>query len=47
MVKVFMTGVIGLLLPKMIVPGKVIGIKLLMIFAGILFISFTQDGQPV
>jgi uncharacterized membrane protein YraQ (UPF0718 family) len=40
----FMMAVIGLSLPEMIILRKVITIKLLVIFAGILFISFTMTG---
>jgi uncharacterized membrane protein YraQ (UPF0718 family) len=40
----FMMAVIGLSLPEMIILRKVIKIKLLAIFAGILFISFTLTG---
>jgi uncharacterized membrane protein YraQ (UPF0718 family) len=40
----FMMAVIGLSLPEMIILRKVIKIKLLLIFAGILFISFTLTG---
>jgi len=40
----FMMAVIGLSLPEMIILRKVIKIKLLVIFAGILFISFTLTG---
>jgi hypothetical protein len=40
----FMMSVIGLSLPEMIILRKVIKIKLLAIFAGILFVSFTLTG---
>ncbi|MFA4861265.1 permease [Methanoregula sp.] len=40
----FMMAVIGLSLPEMIILRKVIRIKLLAVFAGILFISFTLTG---
>jgi uncharacterized protein len=40
----FMMAVIGLSLPEMIILRKVIKIKLLLIFAGILFMSFTLTG---
>lgn len=40
----FMMSVIGLSLPEMIILRKVIKIKLLAVFAGILFISFTLTG---
>jgi uncharacterized membrane protein YraQ (UPF0718 family) len=40
----FMMAVIGLSLPEMIILRKVIKIKLLLVFAGILFISFTLTG---
>jgi hypothetical protein len=40
----FMMAVIGLSLPEMIILRKVIKIKLLAIFAGILFVSFTLMG---
>jgi uncharacterized membrane protein YraQ (UPF0718 family) len=40
----FMMAVIGLSLPEMIILRKVIKIKLLAIFAAILFISFTLTG---
>jgi uncharacterized protein len=40
----FMMAVIGLSLPEMIILRKVIRIKLLVIFAGILFVSFTLTG---
>jgi uncharacterized protein len=40
----FMMAVIGLSLPEMIILRKVIKIKLLAIFAGILFVSFTPIG---
>jgi uncharacterized membrane protein YraQ (UPF0718 family) len=40
----FMMAVIGLSLPEMIILRKVIKIKLLVIFAGIMFISFTLTG---
>jgi uncharacterized membrane protein YraQ (UPF0718 family) len=40
----FMMAVIGLSLPEMVILRKVIRIKLLAIFAGILFISFTLTG---
>jgi len=40
----FMMAVIGLSLPEMIILRKVIRIKLLLIFAGILFIAFTLTG---
>jgi uncharacterized membrane protein YraQ (UPF0718 family) len=40
----FMMAVIGLSLPEMIILRKVIRIKLLLVFAGILFISFTLTG---
>ena len=40
----FMMAVIGLSLPEMIILRKVIKIKLIMIFAGILFVSFTLTG---
>jgi uncharacterized membrane protein YraQ (UPF0718 family) len=40
----FMMAVIGLSLPEMVILRKVIKIKLLLIFAGILFVSFTLTG---
>ncbi len=40
----FMMAVIGLSLPEMIILRKVIKVKLLAIFAGILFVSFTLTG---
>ncbi len=40
----FMMSVIGLSLPEMIILRKVIKIKLILIFAGILFVSFTLIG---
>jgi len=40
----FMMAVIGLSLPEMIILKKVIRIKLLVIFAGILFVAFTLTG---
>jgi len=40
----FMMAVIGLSLPEMIILRKVIKLKLLVIFAGILFVSFTLTG---
>jgi uncharacterized protein len=40
----FMMAVIGLSLPEMVILRKVIRIKLLAIFAGILFVSFTLTG---
>jgi uncharacterized protein len=40
----FMMAVIGLSLPEMIILRKVIKIKLLVIFAGILFVAFTLTG---
>jgi uncharacterized membrane protein YraQ (UPF0718 family) len=40
----FMMSVIGLSLPEMIILRKVIKIKLILIFAGILFASFTMTG---
>jgi uncharacterized membrane protein YraQ (UPF0718 family) len=40
----FMMAVIGLSLPEMIILRKVIKIKLLLIFAGILFVAFTLTG---
>jgi len=40
----FMMSVIGLSLPEMIILRKVIKIRLLAIFAGILFVSFTLTG---
>jgi uncharacterized membrane protein YraQ (UPF0718 family) len=40
----FMMAVIGLSLPEMIIMRKVISIKLIVIFAGILFVSFTMTG---
>jgi hypothetical protein len=40
----FMMSVIGLSLPEMIILRKVIKFKLLAVFAGILFISFTLTG---
>jgi len=40
----FMMAVIGLSLPEMIILRKVIKIKLLVIFAGILFLAFTLTG---
>jgi uncharacterized membrane protein YraQ (UPF0718 family) len=40
----FMMAVIGLSLPEMIILRKVIKIKLIVIFAGILFVSFTLTG---
>jgi len=40
----FMMSVIGLSLPEMVILRKVIKVKLLVIFAGILFVSFTLTG---
>ena len=40
----FMMAVIGLSLPEMVILRKVIKIKLLAIFAGILFVAFTLTG---
>jgi hypothetical protein len=40
----FMMAVIGLSLPEMIILRKVISIKLIVIFAAILFVSFTMTG---
>ena len=40
----FMMSVIGLSLPEMIILRKVIKLKLIVIFAGILFVSFTLTG---
>jgi hypothetical protein len=40
----FMMAVIGLSLPEMIIMRKVLKIKLLAIFAGILFVAFTLTG---
>jgi len=40
----FMMSVIGLSLPEMIILRKVIKFKLILIFAGILFVSFTMTG---
>lgn len=40
----FMMAVIGLSLPEMIILRKVIRIKLLLVFAGILFVAFTLTG---
>ena len=40
----FMMAVIGLSLPEMIILRKVIKIKLLLIFAGILFVCVHADG---
>ena len=40
----FMMAVIGLSLPEMIILRKVIKIKLLVVFAGILFVAFTLTG---
>jgi uncharacterized membrane protein YraQ (UPF0718 family) len=40
----FMMAVIGLSLPEMVILRKVIKIRLLLIFAGILFVSFTLTG---
>nr|WP_319375027.1 permease [uncultured Methanoregula sp.] len=40
----FMMAVIGLSLPEMIILRKVIKLKLLLVFAGILFLSFTMTG---
>lgn len=40
----FMMSVIGLSLPEMIILRKVIKLKLLAVFAGILFVSFTLTG---
>jgi uncharacterized membrane protein YraQ (UPF0718 family) len=40
----FMMAVIGLSLPEMIILRKVIKIKLILVFAGILFASFTMTG---
>jgi uncharacterized membrane protein YraQ (UPF0718 family) len=40
----FMMSVIGLSLPEMIILRKVIKVKLLAVFAGILFVSFTLTG---
>jgi uncharacterized membrane protein YraQ (UPF0718 family) len=39
-----MMAVIGLSLPEMIILRKVIKIRLLAIFAGILFVAFTMTG---
>jgi uncharacterized membrane protein YraQ (UPF0718 family) len=43
----FMMAVIGLYLPEMIILQKVIEIKLILIFAGILFVSFTLMGYLI
>jgi uncharacterized membrane protein YraQ (UPF0718 family) len=43
----FMMAVIGLSLPEMIILQKVIKIKLILIFAGILFVSFTLMGYLI
>ena len=40
----FMMAVIGLSLPEMIILRKVIKLKLILIFAGILFVAFTLTG---
>ncbi|MEN6442189.1 MAG: permease [Methanoregula sp.] len=40
----FMMSVIGLSLPEMIILRKVIKVRLLLLFAGILFVSFTLTG---
>jgi uncharacterized membrane protein YraQ (UPF0718 family) len=40
----FMMAVIGLSLPEMIILRKVIRLKLILIFAGILFVAFTMTG---
>ena len=40
----FMMAVIGLSLPEMIILRKVIKIKLILVFAGILFVAFTMTG---
>ncbi len=40
----FMMAVIGLSLPEMVILRKVIKVRLLLIFAGILFVSFTLTG---
>jgi len=40
----FMMSVIGLSLPEMVILRKVIKLKLILIFAGILFVSFTLIG---
>jgi uncharacterized membrane protein YraQ (UPF0718 family) len=40
----FMMAVIGLSLPEMIILRKVIKLRLLLVFAGILFLSFTMTG---
>jgi uncharacterized membrane protein YraQ (UPF0718 family) len=40
----FMMSVIGLSLPEMIILRKVIKIKLILVFAGILFVAFTMTG---
>ena len=40
----FMMSVIGLSLPEMIILRKVIKVRLLLLFAGILFLSFTLTG---
>ena len=40
----FMMSVIGLSLPEMIILRKVIKIKLILIFAGILFVAITMTG---
>jgi hypothetical protein len=40
----FMMAVIGLSLPEMIILRKVLKIKLLATFAGILFVAFTLTG---
>ena len=40
----FMMAVIGLSLPEMIILRKVIKLKLILIFAGILFVAFTMTG---
>jgi len=40
----FMMSVIGLSLPEMVILRKVIKIKLILIFAGILFVAFTMTG---
>ena len=40
----FMMSVIGLSLPEMIILRKVIKLKLILIFAGILFVAITMTG---
>jgi uncharacterized membrane protein YraQ (UPF0718 family) len=40
----FMMAVIGLSLPELIILRKVIKIKLILIFAGIMFLAITMTG---